>query len=63
MAGNETEQNSLREGKRLEQEIENSKQHHNHKSGEVTDFVCKPTQVDAYVKFELKSMTPLLKTG
>ena len=33
MSGNETEQNSLREGKRLEQELENSQPHHNQKSG------------------------------
>ena len=38
-AENETNTNSLREGKRLEQEVKNLKQHHDHKSGKNVEFV------------------------
>ena len=50
-AENETDTNSLREGKRLEQEVKNLKQHHDHKSGKNVEFVCLPTEVDGKVKF------------
>ena len=47
----ETDQNSLREGNRLEQEAERLKSHHDEKSGKDITFVCLPTQVDGKVKF------------
>ena len=42
----ETNENSLREGKRLEAEVKNLKSFYDNESGKNISFTCLPTEVD-----------------
>ena len=48
---NESHENSLREGKRLEAEVENLKSYHDSEHDKDISFTCLPTELDGKVKF------------
>ena len=56
---NETTENSLREGKRLEAEVNKLKSFH--ENGKEVAFECLPTEVDGKVKFVWSENTPSMQ--
>ena len=48
---NESHENSLREGRRLEEEVENLKPYHDSEHDKDISFTCLPTELDGKVKF------------